>query len=773
MSAHPTTRPNTGHQATDEKPSSKSVRIALCGNPNSGKSTIFNYLTGLRQKVANYPGVTVAAHTGAFSLPQTPEIEYTVIDVPGSYSLSAASPDEYIAVKTLIGEASQSGSSKLDLVIVVLDASNLDRGLYLLAQIAEAGLPTIVVLNQIDIAESRNIHIDEQKLAEILGLPVISAVAHKGKGLPRLKDAIANCAKLCPAGSLHRFSDEIADFLREFSEESSQTNALSRPEVIRALFDRNGPAEKRFLSVYQDHAEEKLSALRSRLSDEYHGLPFAEAYPVAKSMAEIAERVISRNGKKKQDNTAKIDEIVLHKVWGPLILLAVMLVIFQSIFTWAEPVMNLIDAGTAALSAAIGSAMPDGALRSLIVDGVIGGVGSVIIFVPQIAILFFFLGLLEDSGYLPRAAFIVDRLFRWCGLSGKSFVPLLSSFACAIPGIMATRVIESRRQRLMTILVAPLMSCSARLPVYTIMISAFIPFHSYFGVFNTQGLTLVGLYALGLIVAVVVSLILKSTVLKGESESFVMELPTFKPPTLRGIWIRVSISVNAFLKRAGTVIFAVTIVVWALSYYPRSSVLLETYKADVAEINQQSAVRLEALQQDNTAESATSAYASEVASRDSALAALANQFDGANLRQSFIGRLGHTLEPVFKPLGWDWKVTIAALSAFPAREVVISTLGTIYNLGEGQDETSGSLVDKLRSATWDDGDRAGQPVFSVAVALSIMIFFALCAQCGSTLAVIQRETNSWTWPVFVFTYMTALAYVAGWGAYNIARALGY
>jgi ferrous iron transport protein B len=752
----------------------RTVRIALCGNPNSGKSTIFNYLTGLRQKVANYPGVTVAAHTGTFSIPANSDVEYSIIDVPGSYSLSAMSPDEYVAVQTLIGSPDttsdspgDSSGSALDLVIVVLDASNLDRGLYLLAQIAEAGIPTIVVLNQIDIAERRNIRVDEKKLASILGLPVLSAVAHKGRGLNRLKELIANHTEIPPAKSLHQFNTEVESFLIEFSasvgisNNGNQAASMSRPELIRALFDRRGPAEGRFLRVNQDnfnknHASEKLEKLRRRLAEEYRGLPFAEAYPLAKSMAGIAEKVISRTGKKKTSGTARIDSVVLHKYWGPLILLGIMVIVFQSIFTWAEPLMNLIDSGTSAVGALVGSTLPEGAFRSLVVDGVIGGVGSVIVFLPQIIILFFFLGLLEDSGYLPRASFIVDRLFRWCGLSGKSFVPMLSSFACAIPGIMATRVIESRRQRLLTILVAPLMSCSARLPIYTVLISAFIPFQSYYGVFNSQGLTLVGLYALGMVVAIVVSLTLKATALKGESESFVMELPTFKAPTLKGIWIRVSISASAFLKRAGTVIFAVTIVVWALSYYPRSPELQSAYDTKVVQIEQQSAASL-----------------TPTHNSDSLIQVLSNQLAGENLRQSFIGRMGRTLEPVFKPLGWDWKITIAALSAFPAREVVIATLGTIYNLGEGQDETSGSLVTKLREATWDDGERAGQPVFNVAVAISIMVFFALCAQCGSTLAVIQRETNSWLWPAFVFTYMTTLAYLASWGAYNLVQALGF
>lgn len=785
----------------------KTLRIALCGPPNIGKTTIFNHLTGLRQKVANYPGVTVEAHTGVFNLSELPGVECELIDVPGSYSLSAISPDEFVAVETLIGRNGQkSDRNPPDLVVVALDATNLDRSLYLLAQVSQAGLPTVVALNQIDIAERRGVRVNSVKLSERIGMPVVSTVAHKGKGINRLKEVIAETILACSEGDknkcappLFRFKDSIEKFIADCEE--ADHGSLTRPELLRALFDVNGPAEKLFEKHLSDEYQERLKKLRSELAKEYRGLPFAEAYPLARAMGELAKDVTVRVSPRRNGHPVSsqmIDRVVLHRFWGPLILLGVMFVMFQSIFAWAAPVMDLIDSGFGSLADAVGSTMPEGAFRSLLVDGIIGGVGSVLIFLPQIVILFLFLGFLEDSGYLPRAAFIVDRLFRWCGLSGKSFVPLLSSFACAIPGIMATRVIENRRQRLLTILVAPLMSCSARLPVYTIMIGAFIPFKMYYGIFNRQGMTLTALYGVGVAVAVILSLVLKRFIHKDDSESFVMELPTFKLPTVRGIWIRTSLSASAFLKRAGTVIFAITIIIWAMSYYPRSGEITAAFDYQISEIESAADERLsyiaqnvnpaldapalpeyiyERIKQIDGAERAALEeslllYNTVTETRDAQITELEHQRSGAYLRESYLGKIGRTVAPVFAPLGWDWKITMAALASFPAREVVIATLGTIYNLGADEDETSTPLIEKMRSANWESGARIGEPVFTASVAMSIMVFFALCAQCGATLAVIRRETNSWAWPVFTFVYMTTLAYLGAWGAYTFFRSLG-
>ncbi|MCP4685607.1 MAG: ferrous iron transporter B, partial [bacterium] len=483
--------------------------------------------------------------------------------------------------------------------------------------------------------------------------------------------------------------------------------------------------------------------------------------------------------------------------------------------SWSAPLMDGIDAVFGALAEQVEGMMAEGPLRSLLVDGVIGGVGSVLIFLPQIIILFLFIALLEDSGYMPRAAFLVDRLFGWCGLSGRSFIPMLSSFACAIPGIMATRTIDNRNVRMLTILVAPLMSCSARLPVYTIMVAAFIPHQSFLGLFNSQGLVLTSLYLLGVAVAVVVSFILHKTVFRGERGSFMMEMPSYNRPTLRSVFIRVYNRAQSFLLRAGTVILAITIIIWALSYYPRSAEIAEEFAVQEAAAEQQfqsEAASLEQLLQryqsqpqaagldDMKAQFSSLTGREEIAALAADLAvvrpqsqslinllqaqrmldlelqadltSLGRQESGAYLRNSYFGRLGRTIAPVFEPLGWDWKISMATLASFPAREVIIATLGTIYNLGGDEVETSTSLISKMRQATWEEGPKAGQPVFTPAVALSVMVFFALCAQCGATLVTIKQETTRAFYAVGTFCYMTALAYVSALVVYQLFSRLG-
>jgi ferrous iron transport protein B len=512
--------------------------------------------------------------------------------------------------------------------------------------------------------------------------------------------------------------------------------------------DSDGYLEGELLNGSAAEGAEKLGAARASLAAAGHPTPAVEAIARYAWVARTLEGVARRPDEHRTTMSDRIDGVLTHRIWGTLIFAATMAVLFSSIFVLAVPFMDAIEGVFESLGGAVESRMADGALRSLIVDGVIGGVGAVVVFLPQILILFLFIAILEDCGYMARAAFLMDRLMAGVGLSGKSFIPLLSSFACAVPGIMATRVIENRRDRLATILIAPLMSCSARLPVYVILIGAFVPAHRYLGgLVGLQGLVLLLMYAVGTVVAIGVAWLLKKTLLRGATPPFVLELPSYKFPSFRTVIWRMTERGWAFLARAGTVIFAVTVLIWALAYYPRSE------------------------------ERVAAAIAAQRAALAGDLAALAAFNDQEHLerltaslhqRHSFLGRAGQWIEPVVRPLGWDWRIGAAAIASFPAREVVMGVLGVIYELGPdvdlGGEGDQNRLQDQLRAARWDD---TGEPVYNLAVALSIMVFFALCAQCAATLAVIRRETNSWRWPAFTFVYMTALAYVGAWMTYQV------
>ncbi|MEW6050084.1 MAG: ferrous iron transport protein B [Candidatus Zixiibacteriota bacterium] len=749
---------------------SATVTVAVCGNPNCGKTTIFNAITGLRQRVANYPGVTVEKTSGTFRVPSSPDREFTLIDIPGTYSLAAFSPDEYIAAQALFGGID--GERAPDIIVCVVDATNLERSLYLLFQVMQIGRPVVVALNMVDIAHKHGVRIDHSRLSqELHGIPVAPVVASRGKGISELIDKIGSQADSAPMvgpGYYDPATEMILTSLMEPERNAPQhghrhrhrhgrhggdgCRHRSRAEYLRVLFDVSGPAERAFLLDSEDGMRSMLEKARHEIASRLGSLSIAETGSLTSKAAAISRNVVTTSAERRKTTSAKIDRLLLHPVLGPMLLILIMGFMFQSIFAWAEPVMNLIDDVFGGVSTYVGSLLSDGPLRSLLTDGVIGGVGSVLAFLPQIVILFLFIGLLEDSGYMPRIAFLVDRAFSWCGLSGKSFIPMLSSYACAVPGIMATRTIEDKKLRFMTILVAPLMTCSARLPVYAIMIAAFIPHKVYLGFLNSHGLVLGGLYLLGLVVAVLVSLILKHTLLKTQRGTFMMEFPSYKVPTLSSVLIRVYHRARSFVVRAGTVILAITIIVWALSYYPRSEAIQRDYARQVSVISSDQSIH--------------------DAVRSAKLAEAERERAGAQLRESYLGQLGRTVEPLFRPLGWDWRITMATLASFPAREVIIATLGTIFNLGSEAGESSGSLVDKMRLATWDHGPQIGKPLFSPAVALSIVVFFALCCQCGATLVTIRQETRSWKYAAGTFVYMTVLAYFGAMAVYQIFTRFG-
>ena len=791
------------------------VTVAICGNPNCGKTTIFNAITGLRQKVGNYPGVTVEKVIGSFHSSAAPDTSFELVDIPGSYSLAAFSPDEYIATQALFG--SLEGEPPPDLVICVIDATNLERGLYLLFQVMQIDRPIVVALNMIDLARQQGLQIEAAGLSKALGgLPVVEVIGSRRVGIDVLQETIGRLAKSTVTDRPRVYAADVEAEL-EAIQLAVRNGHRTRAEYLRVLFDAGGPAEQSFLREAGAESLEVVKASRGRIASTYGSLSAAETGTLTRRAAELYAEVVSGARKQQLSISDRIDRVALHPIVGPIILFVLMTLMFQSIFTWAEPLMGLVDSLFGSLAGLVEASMAEGPLRSLLADGVIGGVGSVVVFLPQILILFVFISFLEDSGYMPRAAFIVDRAFGWCGLSGKSFIPMLSSFACAIPGIMATRTIEDRRLRLITIMVAPLMTCSARLPVYAIMIAAFIPHRSYFGIFNSQGLVLTSLYLLGIVLAVAVSFVMTRLVYKSRRGSFLMEMPSYKLPTLHSIFIRVFNRAKSFLGRAGTVIAAITIVVWALSYYPHSTDIsdqfdsretaltaeystrqalvtgqLERVVASLPAGETQVADRIRTEVQATGSIEELSGLAQAVGANEelarvaeltreqrlltltheAALARLGREESGAHLRNSYFARAGKAIEPIFVHLGWDWKVTMAALASFPAREVIIATLGTIYNLGGEVDDESTSLVEKMRHATWEDGSRAGQRVFTPAVALSVMVFFALCCQCGATVVTIRHEAGGWKYAVATFSYMTGMAFIGAFITYQFFSWLG-
>jgi ferrous iron transport protein B len=734
------------------------LTIALVGNPNTGKSTLFNALAGVRQRVGNYPGVTVEKKTGHL-VHAGQRLE--LIDLPGTYSLAPRSPDEMVAVDVLLGRRPDAPAP--DAVLCIVDASNLERNLYLVSQVLELGLPTVIALNMIDLAADRGMTIDVAALRQRLGVPVIELQANRRQGIEELKQALTTAADRpieVPASPVPAaFQQEVArlEALLAAAERGSRPPP-PRYLVERLLLDTGGYLEEILGGDQALHGE--LVAARQRLTAAAAPVPAVEAMSRYAWVAQVLQGIVTRPTERKVTLTDRIDRVLTHKVGGTVAFALLMAAVFQTIFVWADlGPMTWINDGFAWLGGQVEASMAEGPLRSLLVDGVIAGVGGVVVFLPQILILFFFMAILEDCGYMARAAYLMDKLMVRVGLSGKSFIPLLSSFACAIPGVMATRVIENRRDRLTTILVAPLMSCSARLPVYTILIAAFIPDRAWLGgVLRLKGLTLFSMYLVGIVAAVAVAWILKKTLLKGPTPPFVMELPTYKMPSPGTVLYRMLDRGWAFVRRAGTLILLVSIAVWAALYYPHDR------QAAEADLVQQRQTLTALLADENLSPQRVEYLQSELAhlETDEGLA-------GAYQRQSYLGRAGRFIEPAVRPLGWDWRIGSAAIASFPAREVVVATLGIIYNLGGEVDESSPDLQNALRNATWEGSH---EPVFNIPVALSIMVFFALCAQCASTLVIIKRETNSWRWPAFTFAYMTALAYVAALATYQIGSRIG-
>jgi len=721
--------------------------IALLGNPNVGKTAIFNALTGLNQNTANYAGVTVARKYGDVRMKG---VTARLVDLPGAYSLAARSPDEIIVTDVLLGQRRE--EEPIDGLLIVVDASNLERNLYFLSQLLELELPTLVALNMTDVARRRQIRVDVDALSEALGVPVVPTCAASGRGIETLRLRFERlCKGEVPAAHVGcRFPEvecsavsKLSAILAKYEPTLGRTVPLL--EIVRLLVDDGGEAERRLTRLLGIEFLDELRAVRKEAWGTGDSPAVLEANARYDWARGVMERCVSKPEQRVRPRSERMDDLLTHRALGTVIFVVTMMLFFQSIYAWAGPAMDFIDGAVAVFGDYVSGLMPDGMLKSLVVDGMIAGVGGVVIFLPQILLLSLFIALLEDCGYMARAAFLMDKLLSWCGLSGQSFIPMLTSFACAVPGVLATRTISDYRDRMTTILVAPLMSCSARLPVYIIMIAAFVPDRPVFGVFNSQGLALFCMYLLGIAVAAPVAWILKKTVFKGPTPPLLLEMPSYKVPQAGTVLRKVYREGREFLMRAGTLIFAVSIVVWALAYFPRP----------------------ESIQQEFDAKRATAeASVADGPELDEALLHIDEEEAGAYLRASVLGRIGHVIEPLFLPLGWDWRIATATIASFPAREIIVATLGTLFNLGADEDETSDSLRSTLQSATWPDG----RPLFNLPVAVSIMVFFALCAQCAATLMTVYRETKQLRWPVFAFSYMTVLAYVGAFIAFHVTSA---
>jgi ferrous iron transport protein B len=687
---------------------SQNSYIAIIGNPNCGKTTIFNELTGMRQKVGNYPGVTVEKKEGTIVFSSGKNV--TVLDLPGTYSLSANSPDEKIATDILLDKLT--GIRRPNGIVCIVDASNLERNLYLVSQIIDQQYPLIIVLNMVDVAERSGIHINFEALAKSLGVPVIPTIGSKGVGIMKLKTAISNGFSISPAVRKWELPKPVGEEHRELvglllthnhmKEDAAFHEATMLLSTPRSLNEFRGAIAQPVL----DHVAQDYERLR-QLGYDRHSVFVESRYQWIKK---ICGEVITYSPKK-ISYTDKIDTIVTHKFWGYIIFFILMTLMFQSIFTWATVPMDFIGTVFDWLGKEIAVLLPAGDLRDLLIHGVINGTGAVVTFLPQIALLFLFLGILEDTGYMARAAFIMDRVMNKVGLHGKSFIPILSSFACAIPGIMATRTIENPRDRLVTMLVAPLASCSARLPVYSLLIAAFIPSRLIFSFWNLQGIVMVSMYLLGIAMALFMALLFKKTILKGKAPDFILELPPYRLPSLKSVLIQMWERSILFLKRAGTIILGVSIVLWFLATYPK-------------------------MDHGNSSD---------------------------KLAHSFAGQAGHVIEPVIRPLGFNWKIGVGILTSLLQREVFVSTVSTIYNIQSG-DDNSTSLRNQMQK---EIDPSTGLPKFTVLTAICVMVYYVLAMQCMSTLAVMRRETNGWKWPMFQLGYMTMLAYGVTFIVYRI------
>ena len=648
------------------KQSKETIQLLLVGNPNAGKSTVFNELTGLNQQVGNFPGVTVEKKTGKITL--TPKLKAQVIDLPGTYSLSPRSEDERVTFDYL---SSNKTEGKREIIVVVADASNLRRSLLLCSQLMDLDKSVILGLNMMDVVEQNQESINIQKLSKALNLPIIPMNARLGKGIKELKQAIINFKE-----------EKRTPFIPLLDGEKDVDNALRRNQRIKEI---------------------------------------------------LKETVSAKGDKKASKLTRKIDQILTHRIGGYFIFLSILFLIFQAVFSWSEYPMTMIEEGFIYFGNLVSETLPESVLTDLLVDGIIAGLGGIIIFIPQIAALFAFIAILEDTGYLSRISFMMDGLLKKFGLNGRSIIPLLSGAACAVPAIMSARTISNKKERLLTIFITPLISCSARIPVYTLLIALVIPSEAKLGIFNLQGVVMMALYLLGFIAAIGTSWVMKTFIKTNESSHFIMEMPIYRAPRWKNVGFTIVNKVKVFLFEAGKIIIAISIILWVMSSYgPGDSFekIEQKYEKGLLEPNINNET-------------------------------MAEQMSSEKLQASYAGRLGKFIEPAIRPLGFDWKIGISIITSFAAREVFVGTMATIYSVGDADNTTS--LKEKMQNAK---DPRTGEKVYTKATGYSLLIFYAFALQCMATVAIVAKETNSWKWAIIQVIYMGGLAYLASFLTYQ-------
>ena len=720
---------------------SQTPKVLLAGNPNAGKTTLFNALSGARHKVGNYPGVTIDRASAKMSLPGGNQVE--LVDVPGTYSISARSPEEQVAVDTVLGSETDAAA-----VLCVVDASSLARSLYLPLQFMEAGLPVVIAVNMMDLARKDGDEINLRTLSDSFGVPVIGVTATKREGFGDLLSALATTvASALPAHAFDvSYSADVEEAVQRLQPSmrswlgASVSKSLVRARSLWALLC---VGDDELFGIPDDVRQAVLSipeAKRSQIDEAV----VSKRYRLIDRICHDAKRTSISDDKAW---TERIDGVLTHRVWGLVVFAFVMFAVFEALFSWSEPLIAVIESGVARSQTLAQALLPAGALQDLLVNGVIAGVGNVLVFVPQILMLFVFIAFLEDTGYLARVAFVIDKLMSSVGLHGKAFVPLLSGFACAVPAVMATRTIENRRDRLVVMLSLPLMTCSARLPVYVLIIATvFAGSERVLGVFSVGAAVLFSMYLLSVFATLGAAAVFRRTAFKGPTTPLILELPRYRWPTLLNLWLTTWRRLKSFLVDAGTIILALTIVLWALLSYPKNDdaeLVFETQRSAAVQI-----VDLE--------------------EREAALSTIDSQQASERLRYSVAGRAGQAIEPVIRPLGFDWRVGVGIIGAFAAREVFISTLGMVFGIEDAKGDEQ-SLRSALQSATHSDGAKLMTPLAGA----SLMIFFLFACQCMSTIAVVRRESGSWKWPIVMFVYMTVLAYVASLAVYQIGKWLGW